>query len=58
MTDSFIDKLQNYYRIAIRINYGNVEAMNKAVLVSVFHCAALERRNIHNLCSDGPDSWC
>jgi hypothetical protein len=24
----------------------------------MYHCAASKRRNIHNLCPDGPDSWC
>jgi hypothetical protein len=58
LTDSFIDKLQNYYGIAIRSNPGNLEAMKKAVLASMYHCAASKRRNIHNLCPDGPDGWC
>ena len=40
-----VDKMQNYYGIAIRANVGNLETMKKAVIAS----SAL---------SCGPDSWC
>ena len=33
MTDAMIDKLQNYFGIAIRSNFGNFEGMKKAVLI-------------------------
>jgi hypothetical protein len=58
LTDSFIDKLQNYYGIAIRSNSGDLEAMREGVRASLFHTASSERRNLHSLCPDGPDSWC
>ena len=34
-----IDKLQNYYGIAIRTNIGNLAAMKKGILASLFHVA-------------------
>ena len=53
-----IDKMQNYYGIAIRSNIGNVEEMKKAVLASFFHCASSQSRPFHHYCPDGSDSWC
>ena len=38
-----IDKLQNYYGIAIRSNPGDLAAMKNAVLASLFHCASSEK---------------
>ena len=58
LTDAMIDKLQNYYGIAIRSNVGNVEEMKKAVLASFFHSASSESRPLHQYCPVGPDSWC
>ncbi|GFX35991.1 uncharacterized protein TNCV_4215131 [Trichonephila clavipes] len=36
LTDSFIDKLQNYYGIAIRSNVNNIEKMQSAVIAAFF----------------------
>ena len=58
LTNAKIDKLQNYYGIAIRSNSGDLTAMKAAVHASLFHCASSERRNLHMHCPDGPDSWC
>ena len=58
LTDAMIDKLQNYYGIAIRANVNNAEEMEKAVLASFFHCASSQSRPLHDYCPDGPDSWC
>ena len=58
LTDALIDRLQNYYDIAIRSNVGNLEAMKKAIQASLNHCIASKRRNLHMLCPDGADSWC
>ena len=49
LTDFFIDKLQNYYGIAIRSNSGDLEAMREGVRASLFHTAYSERRNLHSL---------
>ena len=56
LTDSLIDKLQNYYGIAIRSNCGDLNGMKSAIYASLFHCVSSEKRNLHNPCPDGPDS--
>ena len=58
LTDAMIDKLQNYYGIAIRANVNNAEEMEKAILASFFHCASSQSHPLHDYCPDGPDSWC
>ena len=56
LTNAMIDKMQNYYGIAIRFNIGNVEEMKKAVLASFFHYASSQSRPFHHCCPDGSDS--
>ena len=56
LTDALIDKLQNYYRIAIRSNSGNLSAMKSAIHTSLFHCASSARRNLHRHSPDGSNS--
>lgn len=58
LTNSLIDKLQNYYGIAIRSNTGDLSGMKSAIYASLFHCVSSKKRNLHNHCPDGPESWC
>ena len=58
LTDKIIDKMQNYYGIAIRSNVGNLESMKKAILATLFHCASSKDNNYHNHCPPGKESWC
>ena len=59
LTDSMIDKLQNYYGIAIRSNSGNLESMKKDILASLWHCSSTESHPFHSAyCPPGEDSWC
>ncbi|XP_032238287.2 uncharacterized protein LOC5512949 [Nematostella vectensis] len=58
LTDALIDKLQNYYGIAIRSNVGNLEQMRKAIHASLMHCASNEARVLHDHCPTGSTSWC
>ena len=58
LTDTVIDKLQNYYGIAVRSNPGDLAAMKKSILASLFHCASSEKNNWHNHCPPGESSWC
>ena len=58
LTDAMIDKLQNYYGIAIRSNSGDLTAMKKGIHASLFHCASSRDNDYHNHCLEGPDSWC
>ena len=58
LTDRMIDRLQNYYGIAMRGNVGNLSKMTKAIYASLMHCAASKDRNLHWYCPEGADSWC
>ena len=58
LTDSMIDKLQNYYEIAIRSNVGNLFKMKRAIYASLMHCASSMERNLHCYCLEGADSCC
>jgi hypothetical protein len=59
LTDATIDRLQNYYGIAIRQNKNDLEGMKKAVLATLFHVASSKGNNLHfPNCPEGPDSWC
>ena len=53
LTSSIIDKLQNYYGIAIRQNAGNKEGMKKAIHASLLHVASSSKNNWHNHCPEG-----
>ena len=57
LTNSMIDKLQNYYGIAIRFNVGDLLGMKKAIDASLFHCASNEDWPLHSHCPTGPSSW-
>ena len=58
LTDRMIDRLQNYYGIAIRSNIGNLEGMKKAILATLIHCASSSTKEYHTYCPIGPESWC
>ncbi|GFU56387.1 uncharacterized protein TNCV_2609121 [Trichonephila clavipes] len=58
LTDAFIDKLQNYYGIAIRDNVNSLQGMQRAVIAAFFHCCSNAKQQMHGQCPVGPDSWC
>ena len=58
LTDGTIDKLQNYYGIAIRANVGNLAGIRKAIHASLMHCASSESRPLHDHSPTGSTSWC
>ena len=59
LTDAVIDRLQNFFGVAIRQNTGNLQQMKKSVLASLFHVASSNKNNWHfPHCPEGPDSWC
>ncbi|GFW31275.1 uncharacterized protein TNCV_2578561 [Trichonephila clavipes] len=58
LTDKFIDKLQNYYGIAIRSNVGCPEKMQSAVITAFFHCCSSNKYPMHGQCQTGKGSWC
>ncbi|KAK3748587.1 hypothetical protein RRG08_011669 [Elysia crispata] len=58
LTDKKIDTLQNYYGFAIRHNAGNLDNMKAAVRAVLPHVASTEANKMHDLCAEGPNSWC
>lgn len=59
LTDAMIDKLQNYYGIAIRRNTGKgIKNMKKSIWGAFFHVASSKNNVWHDHCEPGPDSWC
>ncbi|GBO18345.1 hypothetical protein AVEN_27748-1 [Araneus ventricosus] len=47
LTDNFIDKLQNYYGIAIRSNLNNLENMQSAVIAAFYHSCSTSKNSMH-----------
>ena len=58
LTDSMVDRLQNYYGIAIRSNVGDLQKMKKAIGAVLFHCASSKENEWHDNCPKGSDSLC
>ena len=58
LTNTIIDRFQNYYGIAIRSNVGDLEGMKKAIYASLFHVASSHKNNYHTHCPTGKNSWC
>ncbi|GFX54848.1 uncharacterized protein TNCV_3317651 [Trichonephila clavipes] len=58
LTDSFIDRLQNYYRIGVRSNVGNLSGLQQNVIAALFHCSSNVEKPMHGQCPIGKDSWC
>lgn len=58
LTQALIDKLQNYFGIALRSNTESVEKMKRAIWASMFHVAANDSQPLHAKCPLGEDSWC
>ena len=46
LTDAMIDKLQNYYGIAIRSNSADLEAMKSAIYASLFHGSSSKKKKL------------
>ncbi|GFY26179.1 uncharacterized protein TNCV_354951 [Trichonephila clavipes] len=47
LTDNFIDRLQNYYGIAVRSNVGNLTDMQQNVISALYHCASSDKKPMH-----------
>ncbi|MBY0580425.1 MAG: hypothetical protein K2P53_01900, partial [Rickettsiales bacterium] len=58
LTDATIDRLQNYYGIAVRTKNQSVQEMRSAILASLFHVASSKDNNYHTYCPNGEKSWC
>ena len=58
LTPPVIDKLQNYFGVALRANCTTVEDMQKVIWASYFHVASNEQNNYHGHCEASSTSWC
>ena len=59
LADKVINKLQNYFGIAIRRNTHDLLEMKKAVGAVVYHCSdASNSEARHMFCSKKPGTWC
>ena len=58
LNPTMLDKLQNYFGIALRENCTTVEKMQKAIWASFFHVASKKENNYHVLCEASTTSWC
>ena len=58
LTKKMIDKIQNYYGIAIRSNHNNLRAAQNAVLAIPLHLSSTDEKHDHSLCPPGANSWC
>ena len=57
-TKKVIDKLQNYYGMAIHSNIGNLHGMMMAVQATLHHMTSTDDRPVHHMCPEGENSWC
>ena len=59
LTDAVIDRLQNFFGVAIRQNAGNLAGMKASALATLFHVASSKTNNLHfPHCPTGINSWC
>lgn len=58
LKDGTIQKLQNYYRIAITTNRGDLLKMYRAIWASYFHSSSSNTAGSHRYCPEGATSWC
>ena len=57
-TNKLVDRLQNYYGMAIRSNVGDLNEMKKAIYAALFHVCSSEQDNYRAHCPTGVGSWC
>lgn len=58
LTAAKIDKMQNYFGIALREDTASIEIMQKGIWASLFHLAAKDDQPLHSKCPEGDTSWC
>ncbi|GFV67395.1 uncharacterized protein TNCV_4307661 [Trichonephila clavipes] len=47
LTDDFIDRLKNYYGIAVRSIVGDLNVMQQNVISVLYHCASSDKKPMH-----------
>ena len=58
LTDTTIDRLQNYYGMAVRQNTGDLKKMACAIWAGLFHRRSTDEVPRHQFCPEGEESWC
>ena len=58
LTKRMIDKMQNYYGLAIRQNKNNLEQMINDVMAGLYQISSSDANPQHDMCPEGKDSWC
>lgn len=58
LTDSQIDKIQNYYGLAIRRNLDSVHDMHQAICAIFMQKLSNDEHQQHGVCPIGKYSWC
>ena len=58
LTGPLIDRLQNYFGIALRSNLKIVSELRNALLASFSHVASSQNHDFHSYCPQTVDSWC
>ena len=58
LTFAVIDKLQNYYGIAVRSHSNDLLGMQKGIRATLLHVASSKDDNNHTQCPTGTSSWC
>ena len=58
LTDQLINKLQNYFGLALRNNLNDIEKMHRDVLAILYHRTSSDNKTMHQYCPKGAASWC
>lgn len=58
LTDTVIDKFQQYYGKAIRENTNDIDKMRRAVWAIYCHSVSTDEEPNHLLCPPAPNTWC
>lgn len=58
LTQQKIKKITSYYGYALRSHRNDVPGMQRAVLATLKHMSSTDEAPKHDLCPEGPDSWC
>lgn len=58
LTNVEIDRLQEYYGLAIKRGGSDLDQMKRNVWATFFHKISTDEEPQHSLCPAGPESWC
>ena len=58
LTNVMIDRLQNYFGLAVRGNVNNLEGMKKGISAVLFDVGSSANNNWHDHCPKRANSWC